>query len=120
MISSKVRLPNFLMVGAAKAGTTSVYYYLKQHPEIFMCDPKEPKFILSTFAKPFKGIGDEKRQDYVVRSLKEYKELFKNAKNKKIIGEASADNLYYSKKSIPAIKKIFWRSQNINNFKKSN
>jgi len=29
-------LPNFLIVGAAKCGTTSLYYYLKQHPDVFI------------------------------------------------------------------------------------
>jgi len=41
----KDKLPNFLIVGAAKSGTTSLYYYLKQHPEIYMSPVKEPKFI---------------------------------------------------------------------------
>ncbi|MEO2068329.1 MAG: sulfotransferase, partial [Desulfurobacteriaceae bacterium] len=39
------KLPNFLIVGAAKSGTTSLYHYLKEHPEIYMSSVKEPKFI---------------------------------------------------------------------------
>jgi len=34
--------PNFFIVGAAKAGTTSLYHYLRQHPDVFMPDDKEP------------------------------------------------------------------------------
>jgi len=30
-----IKLPNFLIVGAAKSGTTSLHYYLKQHPDVF-------------------------------------------------------------------------------------
>src|SRR5581483_3154382 len=36
------RLPNFFIVGAPKAGTTSLYHYLGQHPQIYMCPVKEP------------------------------------------------------------------------------
>lgn len=37
--------PSFLVLGAGKAGTTSFYYYLAQHPDVFMSDPKEPRFF---------------------------------------------------------------------------
>ena len=37
--------PNFIVVGAMKAATTSLYTYLKQHPEIFMTQVKEPMFF---------------------------------------------------------------------------
>ena len=39
-------LPNLLIVGAAKSGTTSLHNYLNQHSDIFMCSPKEPHFLL--------------------------------------------------------------------------
>ncbi len=38
-------LPNFLIIGAAKSGTSSLYMYLMQHPEIFMSPSKEPHFF---------------------------------------------------------------------------
>ena len=38
-------MPNFLCVGAAKAGTTTLYYLLKQHPEVFLTTPKELNFF---------------------------------------------------------------------------
>ena len=40
-----VRLPDFIIIGAAKAGTTSLYKVLSQHPDIFMSTPKEPEFF---------------------------------------------------------------------------
>src|SRR5580704_10824107 len=43
--ASKVRLPNCFLVGAPKAGTTSLYYYLDQHPQIYMSPIKEPNFF---------------------------------------------------------------------------
>jgi len=102
-----VKLPNFLIVGAAKAGTTSLYYYLKEHPEIYMSPIKEHKFITSNFLKfPFKGIGDDLVEKNIIKNFESYQKLFLGVKNEKAIGEASADNLYYYKKSINYIKKI--------------
>lgn len=38
-------LPNFIVIGAAKAGTTSIWGYLKDHPQVFMSEPKELDFF---------------------------------------------------------------------------
>lgn len=46
------RLPDFLIVGATKAGTTSLDFYLSLHPEIHMARPKEPKFFIEA-EEPF-------------------------------------------------------------------
>ena len=52
-------LPNFVIAGAARCGTTSLYYYLKQHPEIGFPDKKEPKFFSSKAQEfPHNGPGD--------------------------------------------------------------
>jgi hypothetical protein len=67
-------LPNFLIVGAEKAGTTTLADLLMQHPEIFICDPKEPRF----FSNHNWGCG-----------LEWYKALFENAAGCKAVGEAS-------------------------------
>ena len=42
---STPRLPNFLVIGAMKAGTTSLYHYLRDHPQVFMPDTKEVNFF---------------------------------------------------------------------------
>ncbi len=48
------RLPNFFIVGAPKAGTTSLYRYLDQHPQIYMSAIKEPhKFAAEIHAENF-------------------------------------------------------------------
>jgi hypothetical protein len=39
--------PNLFIVGAAKSGTTSLHNYLNQHPDIFMCNPKEPHYLIN-------------------------------------------------------------------------
>ncbi len=40
--ASVTPFPNFLVVGAAKCGSTSLYHYLKQHPQVYMSPLKEP------------------------------------------------------------------------------
>ncbi|NQU29552.1 MAG: sulfotransferase [Anaerolineae bacterium] len=38
-------LPNFLIIGSQKAGTTSIHHILNQHPQIFMAEKKEINFF---------------------------------------------------------------------------
>ncbi len=91
----RLKLPNFFLVGAAKAGTTAMHVYLYQHPEIYMSFLKEPKYLsLSANKFPHMGPGDKKPDDETVKSMEEYMNLFKDAGNEKVIGESSADYLY--------------------------
>jgi hypothetical protein len=103
----KIRLPNFLIVGAAKSGTTSLSYYLKQHKEIYISPIKEPKFFTAQFLKfPLKGVGDDDVERHIVKKFDDYKKLFKwVTPERKAIGEASVDNLYYYEGAIKQIKK---------------
>ena len=82
---SKERWPNFFIVGAPRAGTTSLYEYLHQHPKIFMSTKKEPSYFLKEIPKIIYPIH--------VRGKKEYLKLFKNVKNEKAVGEASTGYL---------------------------
>ena len=97
-------LPNFLIIGASKCGTTSLYYYLKQHPEISFSDLKEPKYFSSVNESfPHNGIGDKSVDKYAIKSLTEYKSLFADLHNKRV-GEASPDTLYFYDKTASLIK----------------
>lgn len=65
---------------------------------------KEPSFFLAQFAKvPEHGIGDDRRQ--FVANFEDYCRLFEEAGNRKAVGEASTENLYYSDRVIPFIKR---------------
>src|SRR5918998_1531857 len=65
--------PNFLIIGAAKSGTTALYAYLKQHPEIFMCPVKEPKFFAHEGRAPeWRGPGDEGYTRLTVTNVAQY------------------------------------------------
>lgn len=95
--------PNFLIVGAQKSGTTSLYNYLNQHPEIFMCPIKEPGFFVFHFLKlPHQGIGDY-QWNKKIRDFNDYTRLFSAVKNETMIGEASVSYLYHYKGAIPKI-----------------
>ncbi len=49
-----IAIPNFFVIGAPKAGTTSLCEYLKGHPKIFFSSVKEPHFFDTDMAKSFK------------------------------------------------------------------
>jgi hypothetical protein len=87
-------LPNFLIIGAPKAGTSSLYNYLQQHPEIYMSPVKEPHFFSFTDRSlTFTGPGDRERLTGTVTSLADYEQLFAGVTTEKAIGEASTTYL---------------------------
>ena len=97
-------LPNFLIIGAAKCGTTALYYYLKKHPEISFPKLKEPKFFSSdSEIFPHNGVGDFSVDKYAVKSFEKYQKLFSKIENKRV-GEASPDSLYFHKRTAKLIK----------------
>lgn len=77
--------PTFLLVGAAKAGTTSLYHYLHQHPDIFMSRVKEPHFF---------SWEDDGWPRWAVKTRAEYENLFDEGADATARGEASTWYLY--------------------------
>ena len=83
-----MNLPNLIIPGAPKSATTSLHYYLNQHPDVFMCEPKEPGYFF---------------KDELYNNEKEwYSSLFQKGENCKYRGESST--AYF--KSDIAIKRI--------------
>ena len=84
--------PNFIIIGAMKAATTSLYTYIKQHPDIFMTKVKEPMFF-NNFQQEnnYNILGSKSKKS---TTLEEYLAMFKDAKNEKAIGEASPSYIY--------------------------
>ena len=84
--------PNFIIIGAMKAATTSLYTYIKQHPDIFMTKVKEPMFF-NNFQQEnnYNILGSKSNKS---TTLEEYLAMFKDAKNEKAIGEASPAYIY--------------------------
>ncbi len=73
--------PNFFIIGVAKAGTTSLYAYLKDTPGVFMSSEKEPGYFHS------ESFG--RRSSKRIRKKSDYLKLFNKVSNEKAIGEAS-------------------------------
>lgn len=97
--------PNFIIVGVARCGTTSLFHYLKQHPEIGMSKIKEPKYFSSLDLElPQNGIGDKTVFSKVIVNEDSYDDLFSGLEKFKSVGEASSDCFYYHKMVIPRIK----------------
>jgi hypothetical protein len=74
--------PNFFIAGAPRAGTTSLYEYLKDIDGIFMSPIKEPNYFSVS-------ISDKILLQRPFRKQNEYLKLFKDVKNEKAIGEGS-------------------------------
>src|SRR5262249_54680506 len=86
--SMQLSWPNFLIVGAANSGTTSLYTYLNQHPEVFLPALKEPHY--------FSQIHPAYEQRYLrtyVRDERTYLGLFRKSTGYRAVGEASTSYL---------------------------
>jgi len=104
------RLPDFVIIGAARCATTSLYAYLREHPEVFMSPEKETDFF---------SLGDLPPSEvplaasaYRARTRAEYERLFRDAGSARAVGEASPTYLFYPRsaarmqQTIPAAKLI--------------
>ena len=96
-------MPNFLIIGAQKAGTSALYNYLKQHPQIFMSVEKEPSFFHFEGENiTFCGPGDQDWYSGRITNLEDYRRLFDKASGAVAVGEASTCYL----QSLKAPKRI--------------
>ena len=82
---------DFFIVGAPKAGTTSLYYYLNEHPEIEMSTQKETDFF-SDSAIQKQGLYYGKNR---IDTEEKYNGLFNTQKKDVIFGEGSVSYLFY-------------------------
>ncbi|HNQ12126.1 MAG TPA: sulfotransferase [Bacteroidia bacterium] len=104
---------NLFIVGAAKAGTTSIAHYLEQHPDVFISAIKEPHFFSKDDLQhdQFRSLLKQRLQSHridevingklnkklhraYIRKKEDYDRLFENANGHKIIGEASTSYLW--------------------------
>jgi hypothetical protein len=95
-------IPNFLIIGVPRSGTTTIYQNLKRHPDVFMSAVKEPMYFICE-GEPDPTFGSliaEPSADW-----NSYQSLFRNADNAKAVGEASTFYLY----SPAACERIFRR-----------
>lgn len=114
MSAQTPRIPNFFIAGAPKAGTTSLHFYVAQHPQVFMSPIKEPMYFAAAdlLAPPYReGLlrrTTENRtalQTYLdaperapswgfVLDWDDYRQLFRDAGEETAIGESSTGYLW--------------------------
>lgn len=78
-------LPNFLVIGAGRSGTTSLHHYLGQHPEVYISKVKSP----SHFFCQGRVIRDASQLNYFIPDPKKYEALFQGVDQEKAVGEVS-------------------------------
>jgi hypothetical protein len=91
-----VALPDFLVIGAPKAGTTALHAALAGHPALFMSPVKEPKFFLTDGPPPQRGGGPGDVQTYRehIWRREDYEALFDAAPPGALCGESTPFYLY--------------------------
>lgn len=99
-------LPNFLVVGAPRCGTTSLYHMADQHPHIFMTRQKEPRFFVRD---RILAVPDEDPRARELRSvscitLPEYLAAFCGSRRYPARGEASPQYLVFHRDTVPRIR----------------
>ncbi len=113
MDNSKL-MPDFLIIGAGKSGTTSLNNYLSQHPDIFMSPVKEPNFFayINTDVTDLGNLETIRHFEESIRNLDDYLHLFADAGESQMKGEVSntymtrRDSATYIKEYIPHVKII--------------
>jgi hypothetical protein len=101
-------IPNFLLIGAPKAGTTAISAYLSEHPEIVISEEKEPFYFIKDIVRTIPK--SDPMRDIIFKktafSWGEYLELFKSQSGKEsLFGEATVHYLYHYKTVIPKVLK---------------
>ena len=93
-------LPNFLVIGAGKSGTSSIYEHLADHPQVYMSPVKEPNFFAWDAQQPGRLVwGSAPDREYAVTDLAAYEGLFAGVRDEIAIGEAST--VYLEAAAVP-------------------
>lgn len=85
------RVPNLFIVGAPRCATTSMYSYLREHPDIFMPNSKEPRYFCSDLDSGSRADGH-----LFIRDWSRYLDLFAEADAEKYVAEGCVFNLFSS------------------------
>jgi len=103
-----VTVPNFLVAGAARCGTTALVEGLRNHPGVFVTTPKEPHyFALHGRQVDFQGPGDQATINRVaVTDHDVYLGLYPTGHDYVALGDGSVSTLYYAERAVPEILRV--------------
>lgn len=107
------KYPDFLIVGAAKSGTTSLHNYLSEHPDVILPEKQKETLFWHIISNPNKSQTKYLRN--YIDNLEDYLNLFKNAKEGQICGEVTPSYLYYHDFVISNLKNLHpnWKNLKI-------
>ena len=99
-------LPNFIVIGAGRSGTTSLHHYLGQHPDVYLCPEKSPNFFVSHETLPdWEGPQVRRMAQQWVRDRRTYEALFDGVRGEKAVGDVSPVYLQ-ALSAAPAIQEL--------------
>jgi hypothetical protein len=96
-------LPRFLFVGTAKAGTTSIYHYLRQHPLVHIPVKETFYFMRDVYSRIHLPYPAQRDKEDLILDRDAYLDLYRNCHGK-VCGEIGTGYLYHYRESIPLIK----------------
>lgn len=99
-----MRLPDFLIIGAAKSGTTTLDRYLSLHPQVYMVSKKQVSRDLNLWGE----LNFFSFDDRYARGLDWYASLFSKASPHQVCGEASTD--YAKFPEFPECARRIWEA----------
>lgn len=102
--NKEITLPDFLLIGAAKSGTTTLFEYLNTHPEVFV--PAKKELFYFSFGNKQPNYTNANFLSMLTWKTKDYVREFEFVEDK-IIGECSTSYLYTSNKTIENIKSLY-------------
>jgi hypothetical protein len=108
-------LPNFIIGGVRRGGTTSLYYAIREHPEIYLYPHSELNYFVEEEVRGRKWRNDpiDPERWEAAHRIKDYASLFANAKEACAIGHKGADLLFWQsahdriKRFVPDAQFIF-------------
>jgi hypothetical protein len=103
---SGARLPDFIIVGAAKAGTTSLYYYLADHPEVGVTSFQESHYFAMKAVPSPAGHGPH-AIGHVLENYADYLNQFADVPADRVCGEKSVTYLYKYAETIERIQETY-------------
>ncbi len=103
---NKFRLPDFIIPGAAKSGTTTMYRVLSRHPDLFFPKNRKEPFYFS-FGDNEPAYSDRAFADHLIWSTREYLDLYLDASDNQFMGDASTSYLYTHREAIQNMRNLY-------------
>jgi hypothetical protein len=97
--------PTFLILGAAKSGTTPLYRWLRQHPQVHMSPNKQPHYFAG-IRPSFCGPGDDLFNRDIITDAQVYRRLLCGGPGRRARGEASPFYLYYAAEAMRRLRQV--------------